>query len=77
MRLMATTRSARSTSRRAREAEVTCPGCGRRNPWSGNPQRPFCSLECRLLDLGRWLDERYRIAGPAVDRDPWRQDDVP
>jgi hypothetical protein len=20
---------------------------------------PFCSERCRLVDLGRWLDERY------------------
>jgi endogenous inhibitor of DNA gyrase (YacG/DUF329 family) len=31
--------------------------------WDSNPQRPFCSLSCRLIDLGRWLDERYRIPG--------------
>jgi hypothetical protein len=23
--------------------------------------RPFCSLTCRLIDLGTWLDEHYRI----------------
>ena len=23
---------------------------------------PFCGERCRLLDLGNWLDERYRIA---------------
>jgi endogenous inhibitor of DNA gyrase (YacG/DUF329 family) len=32
--------------------------------WRGNPDRPFCSLTCRLVDLGLWLDERYRIAPP-------------
>jgi endogenous inhibitor of DNA gyrase (YacG/DUF329 family) len=26
-----------------------------------NPHRPFCSLTCRLVDLGVWLDEGYRI----------------
>ena len=28
---------------------------------------PFCSPRCRLVDLGRWLGEEYRI--PAVDED--------
>ena len=23
---------------------------------------PFCSERCRLIDLGNWLGERYRIA---------------
>jgi len=40
---------------------VRCPTCGNRHPWDGNPHRPFCSLTCRLIDLGHWLDERYRI----------------
>lgn len=30
------------------------------------PFFPFCSKRCRLLDLGAWLDERYRVpAKPA------------
>jgi uncharacterized protein len=24
---------------------------------------PFCSKRCRLIDLGRWADRRYVIAG--------------
>lgn len=23
---------------------------------------PFCSFRCQMVDLGRWLDEEYRIA---------------
>ncbi len=23
--------------------------------------RPFCSERCRLLDLGAWMDGRYRV----------------
>jgi len=42
--------------------------------WPESPHRPFCSERCRLLDLGRWADERYRIPGesadPAVTKDP-------
>jgi endogenous inhibitor of DNA gyrase (YacG/DUF329 family) len=22
---------------------------------------PFCSERCQLIDLGRWLDEKYQI----------------
>ncbi len=29
--------------------------------------RPFCSERCQLLDLGEWVDERYRIPGGTVD----------
>jgi uncharacterized protein len=27
-----------------------------------HPPRPFCSRRCKLLDLGNWFDERYRVA---------------
>lgn len=27
--------------------------------------RPFCSDRCRLLDLGAWLDGRYRVEPTA------------
>lgn len=27
---------------------------------------PFCSERCKLVDLGRWLGEAYRIPGPPA-----------
>jgi len=37
---------------------------------AANPSFPFCSPRCKLVDLGRWLGEGYRIpAGPAGDGD--------
>jgi endogenous inhibitor of DNA gyrase (YacG/DUF329 family) len=32
-------------------------------PRASNRAFPFCSDRCRLLDLGKWLGEDYRIAG--------------
>jgi endogenous inhibitor of DNA gyrase (YacG/DUF329 family) len=29
------------------------------------PQFPFCGPRCRLIDLGRWLGEEYRLASEA------------
>jgi endogenous inhibitor of DNA gyrase (YacG/DUF329 family) len=29
------------------------------------PEYPFCSDRCRLIDLGRWLGETYRIPAEA------------
>jgi endogenous inhibitor of DNA gyrase (YacG/DUF329 family) len=45
--------------------------------WTGNPHRPFCSLTCRLIDLGVWLDERYRIAGPPMPDESASEDRMP
>jgi len=46
---------------------VRCPRCGNPAPWQENPFRPFCCEKCRLVDLGRWADEDYRVAGEKVD----------
>ena len=38
-----------------------CPRCGKPSCWSGNPSRPFCSERCKLIDLGAWAAEEYRV----------------
>jgi endogenous inhibitor of DNA gyrase (YacG/DUF329 family) len=30
--------------------------------WTEYPDYPFCSKRCRLIDLGRWLGEGYRVS---------------
>lgn len=37
-------------------------------PWTEYPHYPFCSKRCKLIDLGRWLSEDYKVDTPA-DRD--------
>jgi len=59
-----------------RNRRVRCPTCGAATSWRENSQRPFCSLTCRLIDLGGWLDERYRIASPDEGA-PSDRPDVP
>jgi endogenous inhibitor of DNA gyrase (YacG/DUF329 family) len=51
-----------------------CAHCDAEIQWAGNPHRPFCSLSCRLVDLGVWLDERYRIPGPDLARESTADD---
>ncbi len=41
---------------------VACPACGKPAAYSrANASRPFCSERCRLVDLGAWATESYRI----------------
>ncbi|MGH8704397.1 MAG: DNA gyrase inhibitor YacG [Burkholderiales bacterium] len=41
---------------------VPCPRCGTRTPFApANPWRPFCSERCKLIDLGNWAKENYRV----------------
>jgi endogenous inhibitor of DNA gyrase (YacG/DUF329 family) len=55
--------AARSETRgKPRETIVTCPTCSGAAAWTSNPHRPFCSLTCRLVALGVWLDEGYRVS---------------
>jgi endogenous inhibitor of DNA gyrase (YacG/DUF329 family) len=56
---------------------VHCPRCQAAVAWNGNPHRPFCSLTCRLIDLGVWLEERYRIPGPGLPDDSAERDAIP
>jgi endogenous inhibitor of DNA gyrase (YacG/DUF329 family) len=51
---------------RAQASGAQCPTCARPVAWLGNPTRPFCSVACRLIDLGHWLDGRFRIPGAPL-----------
>ena len=33
------------------------------------PHRPFCSLRCKRIDLGRWLDGTYAVSEPMSPAD--------
>ena len=47
---------------------VNCPSCGTAVKWeAASRYRPFCSERCKLLDLGAWATEKYRIAKPPDD----------
>lgn len=42
--------------------KVRCPQCGGESLWSAdNKFRPFCSERCKLIDLGAWASESYRV----------------
>lgn len=42
-----------------------CPVCDKPVSLETTPTVPFCSERCRLIDLGRWLDESQAIPLPA------------
>ncbi len=43
----------------------TCPICDREFTVGDAPPPsfPFCSSQCNVVDLGNWLDEKYKLAG--------------
>ena len=48
-------------------SQVHCPICERSFDPDESPAMPFCSERCRLLDLGRWLDEDYGMPYEAPE----------
>jgi uncharacterized protein len=48
--------------------KVACPTCNKAVEWRpDNVWRPFCSERCKLIDLGAWADEKFKI--PVEERD--------
>ena len=42
---------------------MICPIC-KKEVKPGDPEMPFCSERCRLIDLGIWASEGYVISTP-------------
>ena len=55
---------------------MKCPTCNKRIEWDDNPFRPFCSERCKLIDLGRWVSEEYRVPGKAVTPETVEDDET-
>jgi endogenous inhibitor of DNA gyrase (YacG/DUF329 family) len=53
---------------------MKCPIC-RKKVAPGSPYVPFCSDRCRLIDLGNWASEKYRISTPAQPEEEGKEED--
>ena len=57
---------------------MRCPICKKpvEEPTPGGKKTayPFCSERCRVIDLGRWLDEKYQIPVTEKDEDESESD---
>ena len=48
----------------AKAKSKTCPECRARFRYTGlkaHPWFPFCSERCKIIDLGRWLNNEYAV----------------
>jgi hypothetical protein len=52
---------------------MKCPIC-KKEVAPGDPEFPFCSERCRIIDLGNWASEKYVISSPA-ESEPKHDDD--
>lgn len=47
-----------------------CPICGAEvKPRGANKAFPFCSDRCKSIDLGKWLNEDYKVPAEEADDD--------
>ena len=51
---------------RKRVVQLDCPVC-KQPVKSTDPDFPFCSERCRLIDLGKWASGAYVISSPTQD----------
>ena len=55
---------------------IECPHCGKQTVYDeSNPYRPFCCERCKLIDLGEWADEGYKIVEPPGSTPSSENDD--
>ncbi len=46
--------------------KIFCPNCHIEHNWQDSkPWSPFCSKRCKLIDLGDWASEKFKIAARA------------
>jgi len=54
--------------------EVKCPTCERPSSFAPtNLSRPFCSDRCKLIDLGEWSSEGYKIPVKETTEQTWEE----
>jgi endogenous inhibitor of DNA gyrase (YacG/DUF329 family) len=49
-----------------KKPQIPCATCGKPTNFFSPPTGPFCCQRCQLVDLGRWLNEEYRISEPLT-----------
>ncbi len=61
---------------RKRKLTIKCPTC-KTAVQRNDPEFPFCSDRCRLIDLGKWASGAYVISSPITDAsDAVEEDDL-
>lgn len=61
---------------RKRTVKLRCPIC-KKSVQSSDPDFPFCSDRCRLIDLGKWASGQYVISSPVSDAEEGVRDHNP
>lgn len=63
------------TMSKVEQQTISCPTCRKKSTLDPkNTYRPFCSERCKLIDLGGWANEDYKIPtnepAPSMEDSP-------
>jgi len=61
---------------RKRKLKLHCPIC-KKDVAGSDPEFPFCSSRCRIIDLGKWASGGYVISSPVSDAEEGIADSPP
>jgi uncharacterized protein len=56
--------------------KLRCPIC-KNTTKATDPNFPFCSDRCRIIDLGKWASGGYVISSPITDTEEAVRQDTP
>jgi uncharacterized protein len=56
--------------------KLRCPIC-KKTTKATDPNFPFCSDRCRIIDLGKWASGGYVISSPVTDTEEGVRQDTP
>ena len=48
---------------------VRCPQCQKQFEYYSSQSRPFCGEQCRLIDLGQWLNGSYAVPATKISEE--------
>ena len=60
---------------RKKVRSLRCPTC-RKLVLRDEPEFPFCSERCRVIDLGKWASGAYVVSRPISDPDALGDDEL-
>ncbi len=60
----------------SKRIKLRCPIC-KKPTKAADPDFPFCSDRCRLIDLGKWASGGYVISSPVPDAEESIRQDTP
>ncbi|GAB6182873.1 DNA gyrase inhibitor YacG [Thermodesulfovibrio hydrogeniphilus] len=49
--------------------KMKCPVCGKLFDAENNQWMPFCSKNCKIIDLWNWVHEKYSIKVEEIDEE--------